>query len=174
MVGTYGLYMDSFPGAVSGPKDRYVDSAFDFQYQRQVGKDDEFDAHGTYIHEKSNLGATFAAEGADIASHYLDMAKADAVYHWTSKFSVAGQFFSIGGTRDSTLYAPAPLTGSDSGSPDSNGYIAQFAYWPIQNINLNINYAGYTKFNGASVNYDGANRNASDNNTVYVGLWVSF
>ena len=174
MVGTYGIDVNSFPGAVSGLKDRYVDSAFDFQYQRQVGNDDEFDMHGTYIYEKSNLGATFAAEGADLAKHHLDMFKADALYHWKSRFSFAGQFFSIGGTSDSTLYGAAPLTGSNNGSPGSNGYIAQFAYWPMQNINLNLNYAGYTKFNGAKQNYDGANRNASDNNTVYVALWFMF
>ncbi len=87
---------------------------------------------------------------------------------------VGGQFFSIGGTSDPALYAAAPLSGSNNGSPGTNGYIAQFAYWPILNINLNLNYAGYTKFNGASVkNYDGAQRNASDNNTVYLTLWVS-
>ena len=174
MVGTYGIYMNSFPGAVSGTKDRYVDSAFDFQYQRQVRENDEFDMHGTYIYENSNLAATLENEGADLADHHLNMFKLDALYHWTSRFSVAGQFFSVGGTADPTLYAAAPLTGSNNGSPGSNGYIAQFAYWPVQNINLNLNYAGYTKFNGASTNYDGANRNASDNGTVYLALWVTF
>jgi hypothetical protein len=72
------------------------------------------------------------------------------------------------------IYAPAALTGSNNGSPDTNGYIFQFAYWPWQNVNLDLNYAGYAKFNGASSNYDGADRNASDNNTIYLGLWVSF
>jgi len=174
MVGTYGLYLNSFPGAVSGPSDRYTDSAFDFQFQRQVGRDDEFDLHGTYIHEKSNLGATFQAGGASGAQHHTDMFKADAIYHWASRYSVAGQFSSIGGPSDPLLYGAAPLTGSNNGSPGTNGYLVQFAYWPIQNINLNLNYSGFTKFNGASTNYDGANRNASDNNTVYLGLWVSF
>ena len=50
----------------------------------------------------------------------------------------------------------------------------QAAYWPVQNIDINVNYTGYTKFNGASTNYDGANRNASDNNTVYMALWIIF
>jgi hypothetical protein len=174
MVGTYGIYVNSYPGAVSGPTDRYVDSAFDFQYERQVGKSNEFDMHGTYIRENSNLGATLEAEGADFAKHHLDMFKVDGVYHWSSRFNVAGQFFSIGGKSDPTLFGADPVTGSASGSPGSNGYIAQFAYWPWQNINLNLNYAGYTKFNGARTNYDGANRNASDNNTVYMAVWVNF
>ena len=165
--------MNSYPGAVSGPTDRYVDSAFDFQYERQVGKSNEFDMHGTYIRENSNLGATLEAEGADFAKHHLDMFKVDGVYHWSSRFNVAGQFFSIGGKSDPTLFGADPVTGSASGSPGSNGYIAQFAYWPWQNINLNLNYAGYTKFNGARTNYDGANRDASDNNPVYVAVWVN-
>lgn len=174
MVGTYGISVNSFPGAVSGPTDRYVDTAFDFQYQRPVGDDDEFDAHGTYIHEKSNLGATLAADGASTANHHLDMFKLDAVYHWRGKYSAAGQIFSTSGPADLVLYAPAALTGSNNGSPATTGYIAQLAYWPAQNIDLSINYSGYSKFNGASTNYDGANRNASDNNTVFLALWMSF
>ena len=32
----------------------------------------------------------------------------------------------------------------------------------------------YNKFNGASDNYDGAGRNASDNNTLYLLSWINF
>ena len=46
-VGTYGIDVTSFPGAVSGPKDCYVDTAFDFQYSRPFGAN-QLDAHGTY------------------------------------------------------------------------------------------------------------------------------
>jgi len=173
MVGAYGIYVNSFPGAVSGPSDRYVDPSFDFQYQRPFGSN-QLDVHGTYVHEKSNLGATFAAEGADFAIHHLNTFKADATYHWRDKCSVTGAYSSTTGTADSTLYASAPLTGSNNGSPGTNGYIAQFAYWPAKNVGLNVNYSGFNKFNGAKKNYDGNNRNASDNNTVYMALWLSF
>src|SRR5579863_2224437 len=166
MIGTYGIYMNSIPGAISGLKDRYVDAGFDFQYERSVREEDEVDIHGTYVHEASNIAATFQGGGASTASHHLNTFKVDALYHWTDKYSVAGQFSSVGGPADPMLYAPSALTGSNNGSPGTNGYIAQIAYWPTQNINLDLNYAGFTKFNGASTNYDGANRNASDNNTV--------
>jgi hypothetical protein len=109
-----------------------------------------------------------------MASHYLNSFKVDAIYHWKRRYSATGALFSTSGKADSVLYAPAALTGSNNGSPASTGYIAQFAFWPAQNINLNVNYTGYTKFNGATTNYDGANRNASDNNSVYLALWVSF
>ena len=173
MLGSYGIYVNSFPGAVSGLSDRYVVPSFDIQYQRPFGPD-EVDLHGTYIHEKSNLGATFGAGGADFASHHLNTFKADATYHWRDKVSVTGAYFSTTGTADALLYAPAAVTGSNNGSPNTSGYIAQFAYWPVKNINLDLNYSGYSKFNGASRNYDGANRNASDNNTVYMALWLNF
>jgi hypothetical protein len=173
MVGAYGIYLNSFPGAVSGPEDRYVDPSFDFQYQRPIGVN-QLDVHGTYIRENSNLAATYGAGGASFPLHHLNTFKLDTVYHWRDKYSATGAFFSTTGTADAMLYGQAPVTGSNNGSPGTTGYIAQFAYWPVKNIDLNINYSGYTKFNGASRNYDGANRNASDNNTVYMALWLNF
>jgi hypothetical protein len=173
MLGTYGIYANSFPGAVTGPEDRYVDPSFDFQYERPFGAN-LLDAHGTYIYETTNLGATYAAGGATTAANHLNTFKLDSTYHWTNKYSVTGALFSITGNGNPLLYAPAPVTGSNNGRPDSSGYIAQFAYWPVQNIDINVNYSGYFKFNGASTNYDGANRNASDNNTIYMALWLNF
>ncbi|MBW4046066.1 cytochrome C [Acidipila rosea] len=172
-VGTYGIYMNSFPGAVTGPEDRYVDPSFDFQYERPFGAN-LLDAHGTYIHEKSDLGATFAAGGASTKSNYLNTFKLDSTYHWTNKYSATGALFSTTGNADALLYAQAPLTGSNNGHPNTSGFIAQFGYWPVQNIDLSAAYTGYFKFNGASNNYDGANRNASDNNSLYLALWVNF
>jgi hypothetical protein len=40
------------------------------------------------------------------------------------------------------------------------------------NVHALVQYTGYTKFNGASSNYDGAGRNASANNSIY--LMASF
>ena len=172
-IGTYGIYLNSTPNSVTGPRDRYLDPSFDFQYSRPIGAD-QIAVHGTYMREKQNLGATLGAGGASTALHHLNAFKVDTVYHWRNRYSLTGAAFSTSGTNDPLLYAPAALTGSNNGSPDSSGYIAQFAYWPMQNINLNVNYTGYWKFNGATTNYDGANRNASDNNTVYMALWLSF
>ena len=38
----------------------------------------------------------------------------------------------------------------------------------MQNLQLGVQYTGYTRFNGAMTNYDGAGRNASGNNTFYL------
>jgi hypothetical protein len=173
MVGTYELAVNSHPQAITGPVDRYIDPSFDFQYERPFGAN-LVDAHGTWIHESSNLGATFAAGGADAIHHTLNTLRIDSTYHWTTKYTATGALFRTTGTVDPALYASAPVTGSFNGSPNTSGYTLQAAYWPVQNIDINLNYTGYTKFNGASSDYDGANRNASDNNTVYMSLWILF
>ena len=172
-VGTYGLVMNSFPGAVSGLEDRYVDPSFDFQYERPMGAN-LFDAHGTFIHESQRLGATFAAGAAANPTDSLNTLHLDGTFHWRHRYTATGGYFQTTGQADSLLYAPAAVTGSNNGSPDSNGYIAQFGYWPVQNIDLTLAYTGYWKFNGARQNYDGAGRSAADNNTVYLALWLAF
>ena len=57
------------------------------------------------------------------------------------------------------LYAPAPVSGSLSGSPDSNGVILEldyFAPWKYAIIpNVSLQYIIYNQFNGAGTNYDG-------------------
>ncbi len=83
-------------------------------------------------------------------------------------------YFGTTGTGDALLYAPAALIGSRTGSPDSQGFVANLTYWPVQNVWLALQYTAYTKFNGASLNYDGMGRNASDNNSLYIHLGVIF
>jgi len=172
-VGTYGIYVNTFPGAITGPEDRYVDPAIDFQYEHPFGPN-SIDAHGTIIFEKANLGATYAAGGASQAKNNLTTYKLDSTFHWTSRYAATAALFSTTGTADSLLYAAAPLTGSNNAHPNTDGYILQAAYWPIQNVDINLSYTGYLKFNGASSNYDGAGRSATANNTVYIALWLLF
>jgi hypothetical protein len=171
MLGTYGIYLQSFPGATAGPSDRYVDPSFDLQFEQPFGKN-SLDVHGSYTYEKSALNATYAAGGVTTPRLHLNNEKLDTTYHWASKYSATGAYFSTTGSADSLLYAPAALTGSNNGSPNSSGLTGQFSYWPWQNLDLSVGYTGYTKFNGAKTNYDGSGRNASDNNTLYITLWL--
>ncbi len=172
-VGTYGIYMRSYPGAVSGPADRYVDPSFDFSYERPFGAD-TLSVHGTYIHESSSMDATYLAGGAAMPDHSLNLGHMDATWYWGSKYNVTAAYFNTVGSDDSTLYSPAPVTGSRTGSPNTNGYILQGSYWPVQNIDLTVSYTGFSHFNGSGANYDGSGRNASDNNTVYIAAWLLF
>jgi len=45
---------------------------------------------------------------------------------------------------------------------------------PLANMKLGVQYTIYTLFNGASHNYDGFGRNASDNNALFLTAWWIF
>jgi hypothetical protein len=169
-VGTYGMHAKSTPNGVTGLMDGYTDWAADFQYDRTIPqfKNDVLSVRGTYIRESSSLLATFAVGGAVQTAHHLNTAQANVEYHFGTRFSGTAGLFDITGTRDSLLFPQAAVSGSANGSPQSNGYILNVSWWPQQNVDLAVEYTGYFRFNGARVNYDGAGRDASGNNTVYL------
>ncbi len=169
-VGTYGIHVNSFPGAVSGPTDTFTDTAADLTYERKLPKGDLFVVHSTFIYEQQDFNATPAFQ----PKHDLRTFRLDATYHLGNKYAFTAGPFLTDGTADTVLYAPTPITGSRTGKPDNRGAIAQFAYWPVQNLEFGVQYRAYTTFNGASTNYDGFGRAASANNTTYAFVWLSF
>jgi hypothetical protein len=170
MVGTYGIHMKSTPGAITGMEDSFTDWAADFQYDRTIPqfRGDVLSIRGTYIRENSSLLATFNNGGVSFVQHHLNTVQANAEYHLGNKYSGTIGYFNVTGTPDPLLFPSAPVTGNTNGDPRSNGYIANVSWWPVQNIGLTFQYTGYTRFNGAGTNYDGAGRHAGSNNTIYL------
>jgi len=162
--------MKSTPGAITGLMDGYTDWAADFQYDRAIPqwKNDVLSFRGTYIRENSSLVASVAGAAAAVVGHHLNTVQGNVEYHFGTRFSGTAGLFDITGTADPLLYAQAPVSGSANGSPQSKGYILNFSWWPQQNIDLAVQYTGYTRFNGAGTNYDGAGRDASSNNSTYL------
>lgn len=179
-VGTFGFHEDSYPGtitttpAISGPTDSYTDSGADLTYERSLHAGDLFVVHSLFIYEKQDLVATFQERGAAQADHNLKTFRLDAAYHFGNKYTITAGPFLTTGTVDSVLYPTAPVTGSANHKPKNDGYIAQFAWWPSQNIETGVQYRGYETFNGGGKNYDGFGRNASGNNTTFAYIWLSF
>lgn len=173
-LGTYGIHVSSTPNAITGTEDHVTDVAFDAQYELTLPKNDVLSMHTTYIHETNAMDGTFSQGGAAFPDHRLSTFKLDGTYHWGNKYSATAAIFDVWGTVDPLLYAPADVSGSANGNPTSKGYTFQATYWPRQNIELAAQYTGYTSFNGAGHNYDGAGRNASDNNSAYVTAWFIF
>ena len=169
-IGTYGMHVKSSPNAVTGLMDGYTDWAFDFQYDRTIPrwKNDVLSFRGTYIRENSSLVASFAEGAAAVASHHLNTVQGNIEYHFGTRFSGTVGYFDVTGTADPLLFAQAPVSGSANGSPQSNGYLLNFSWWPQQNIDLAVQYTAYARFNGAGTNYDGAGRNAAANNSTYL------
>jgi hypothetical protein len=173
MIGTYGMHLKSSPGAITGFAgmfDSYTDWAADFQYDRTIPQfgGDVLSFRGTFIHENSSLFETIDDSGTFLVPHRLNTVRANATYHFGNRFSLTGGYFNITGTPDATLYPAGSLSGNFNGNPRSNGYVANVSWWPVQNIGLTFQYTGYTRFNGAGLNYDGAGREAGSNNTAYM------
>jgi hypothetical protein len=170
-VGTYGMFMRSTPNTIvvgtpgSSVTDNYTDTAFDFQYDRTIPRfhNDVLSIRGTMIHENSALNATAFFTELDQLRHHLNTIKANAEYHFGDRYSGTFGWFNTTGTRDFGVFGD-----SQNGSPASSGYILNLSWWPTQNIDIAGQYTGYWKFNGLKTNIDGAGRNASDNNTMYV------
>ena len=184
MVGTYGMVAERYPSNfdTSTPTDRFRDSAVDAQYQ-YITDPHTFTAQATYIREKQSYKASFPVTedtGAGIGAgptpanptDTLRTFRAKATYYHDRKYGGTLAYFSTTGSADEGLYG-ADADGN-ARKPDSNGYMIELDYLPVQYVRLMLQYTGYTKFNGASTNYDGTGRNARDNNTLFFNIWVAF
>lgn len=183
-VGTYGMHLRSTPNAITNAdgssipwQDSYTDWGVDTEIDRTLFRRDVLSFRATYIRENSDLLASLNASPALVGagSHHLNTVMANAEYHYGNRYTGTFGWFDTTGTSDQTLYPPkVPVTGNFNGDPRGVGYIANFTYWPWQNLLLGVQYTGYTRFNGAQNNYDGSNRNASANNTVYLDAKIIF
>ncbi len=176
-IGTYGLVADVFPaGNISGPTDRFTDTALDAQYQF-IGNKHIFTVQSTWIHERQDWDASFPLGATANSSDDLDTFRINANYYYRAAIGTIGgtvSYFTTTGSSDPVLYAPTPVSGSNTGSPDSSGFIFEVDYLPWENVKVSLQYVLYDKFNGGRSNYDGSGRDASDNNTIYAALWLMF
>jgi hypothetical protein len=175
-AGVYGIDTKVHPGngtALQGVADQYKDSAGDVQYQF-IGEEHLATLLATYIHESQTLNASALDNFAEHSANNLRTFKMTAEYSYQRKIGGSLGYFNTSGSSDTLLYAPAPVSGSANGSPNTSGYIAELNYLPWLNTKLQLQYIGYEKFDGLKTNYDGSGRSASDNNTLYALVWLNF
>lgn len=174
MVGTYGFAARVFPTGVTGTTNHYTDIAVDAQVEHRSGPA-TWIGRGTYIRENQKLDGTFGAGEATSASQRLSTARVNLAYLPNLKYSFTLGYSATSGTSDKLLYVPSPVTGSNSGSPNTSGLIGEFNYNAWQNTRLGLQYSMYSRFNGGSSAYDVAGgRRATDNNTLFGYLWFAF
>lgn len=167
-LGTFGMSSRLYPVGVTGPTDRFTDVALDAQFERRLGSGNLF-AHAAWINESQHLDATFAGGGSSNPTNKLHTFRVDATALTASRVGGSLGFFNTSGDADALLYS-----GSATGSPNSSGIIVEGQYMPWLNTRFEAQYVAYSKFDGASTNYDGSGRNASDNNTLYLMVWLAF
>lgn len=174
MLGTFGFDAHLFPTGVSGPRDHFSDVAVDAQVEQRQGKS-TWIGRASYIHETRQLAATVDAGGADKVDQHLSTARASVGYLPNLRYSLNLGYFQTTGTADATLYAPGDVVGSRTGSPNTGGVIGEINYNAWQNTRVGLQYVAYNKFNGSSSAYDVAGgRGASDNNNLYLYIWIAF
>ncbi|MFC4528680.1 cytochrome C [Dyella halodurans] len=185
MVGTYGAKFRLYPDNTMPftPTDSYTDIAVDAQFQH-ISDPHTYTFQFTRIREKQDYRASYPATlaGSPIgvgptpanADDTLTTDKFKATYYFERKYGATLALFRTHGTTDPGLYGPGSVGGSANGSPDTDGYIVELDYLPLQNLRLMLQYYGYTKFNGARSNYDGSGRPAGDNNTLFVNVWLVY
>jgi len=174
MVGAFGMKIDRYPdnNYLHGPTNRFNDIGIDAQYQYlDPGDKHRLSAQFSYVREKQDWNATTQSNPSDTLKSVL----AKVTYYYQLKYGLSLGYFGVRGTADDAIYNNGePLTGSATGSPNSSGYIVELNYLPVRDIRLALQYTGYTKFNGATTNYDGLGRNAKDNNTLFLLGWLLF
>ena len=161
-IGTFGIAPKLYAQGISGVMSKYRDIAFDFQYEHNL----PFGAltfHSSYTHETETRQYTPSlSEEFD-----FNTLKVDGNLYLKKGLGFTMGYFYTQGSKDANV-------GSWSGRPDSNGFIGQIEYLPWYNTKFAIQYVAYNKFDGTIMNYDNNGRNAADNNTLYLVVWLNF
>jgi hypothetical protein len=179
--GTYGMAANTFPGRTSHEgKDRIADVGLDSQYQYSDGPND-ITVLLNLIYEHDRWHASHALGNTSHSSGWLWNFAGTASYLFDKTYGVDFQYFYVTGRKDADLFAEEDRTGS----PTSDGFVYQLdylpfnkgggpAFWPMSNVKFSLQYVIYNRFNGSRRNFDGAGRNARDNNTLYLEAWFAF
>jgi hypothetical protein len=156
----------------AGPVNRYRDIGVDASYEYLGNGRHNLAAYTSFIREDQ----TRSDMAADNLYGRLYEFRFNTSYYYDQSYGVTLGRFATRGTTDVTLYGP-------TGSPDTTGTILQVDWtpwgkessWarPYANARVGLQYTMYDKFDGSRTNYDGAGRNASDNNTLFLFLWVA-
>lgn len=183
-IGAIGISGKLHPDRLAGPTDNYRDIGVDFSYQFLGNRKNIFAVNASHIWEKQNLGYGFANGEVAAPRQTLRQYNVDVSWYHHQSYGLTAGLFGTTGTTDPARYAPEADVGSANGSPNTRGYILQADWTPFgkedsllaPNVNLRLGaqYTGYTRFNGASHNYDGSGRDARDNNTFSLFTWLSF
>jgi len=164
MIGTYGISSNLYPTYISGKNDNYLDIGIDLQYEYSF-PNAIASLHSSLIHEKQKLNATFT--DSSNLSFSLNSFKIDGNIYFNRGIGFTIGYFNISGDKNS-IYKTL------NGKPDSDGALFEINLLPWYNTKFSLQYVMYNKFNGQAKNYDGNNRNASQNNTLYCLMWLSF
>ncbi len=185
VIGALAMYAELQPGGTPGyGTDKYTDVAIDGTYQLIGDGTNIVTFYSIYTHENRQLNASYALGQASATNGHLDQLRANISYFYNNTYGVTFGVQKTDGSADPLLYGAAPVSGSNNGKPNSTAFMTELDWIPFGksdsyaapflNLKFGIQYTAYTQFNGGVGNYDGYNRSAGANNTLYLFSWLAF
>lgn len=178
-LGLIGLDGSVRPADGGGLKDRFHDLGIDASYQFLGTRKHIGTVNASFLREQQSLDYTVAGGGADNGSQTQYNLNLNAAYYYRNTYGLSLGAFNSHGSGDATLYPDSRLN-----RPDTAGTVLQLDWTPTGkesyqgpswlNYRLALQYTAFSKFEGASSDYNGAGGKASDNNTLFVYLWSAF
>ncbi len=166
-IGAFVFNATSREGTLTNGSDhKYRDIGLDGQYQLYSG-DSTFVFHGRHIRE-THTGPLA------LDSMTTSFTNVDANWYYQHRWGLGLGFFRVSGDASSVYAGKEGYPTSGTPTPDTNGLILQGDYYPWENVRTSLQYVGFTKYHGATNNYDGSGRNASDNNSLTLNLLLGF
>jgi hypothetical protein len=200
MVGTSGMvaqvYDDPLDTSDPSTLHKYTDLMLDIQYQYLLDPH-SLTAQLVFTSSRHRLPAAMANQPvpyADSAGNPLANTNASNTNHlvrvklsyvYQAMYGGSLALFNLTGTADTAYLTPgydpasAPSSlgdpaGNRTGSPATRGLTLEAFWMPIQYLRVGAQFTAYQRFNGASQNYDGFGRNASDNNSLFIYTWLAY
>ena len=178
-VGTFGLSANTYPGRDSSMgTDHRTDLGIDAQYQYNLAPSD-IGVYARAIHERADWSASQALGNTTNSHDTLNDYSLTGSYLYDATYGADLNFHAITGGNDAGLYGDSVRTGS----PNSKSLTLQLDWLPFNkdggpsawkwfNPKFVAQYTKYFQFDGTSSNYDAAGRDAADNNTFFLTVWL--
>lgn len=171
MVGAFGFNANVYPNdgnnipIFAQGVTRHRDIGLDSQYQYLL-EPHAITAQARYVKENIHDPNNFVF--SDSTSANLNSLRLKASYTYQAKYGVSLSFFNTTGSMDSAAYAA-----SANFSPNTQGWMPEIFWMPNQRVRIGLSYTHFTRYLGATTNYDGMGRNARDNDTLFLYLWAA-
>jgi hypothetical protein len=178
-IGTYGLSSDTYPGRDrSAGSDQLTDVGTDSQVQ-YLAESHALTGRANLIYEWQDWRASKQLELVEKRHEHLLTSRFSFQYLYDLTYGFDVGYFYTTGSADPTLY------GNRNGSPRNDGWTFEVdwlpfnkgggpRFWRYSNVKFDVQYTVYNTFDGGRRNFDGDNRNAPDNNTLFAEAWFAF
>jgi hypothetical protein len=160
MVGTSGMVAHIFDGSTT-PSDhnayqRIETIGLDTQYQYLL---DPHSVTGQLAYMKMTVDDSVNGDGGD-GIDKPEVLRGKLSYVYQARYGGGVAYFNQTDSKDSTQ--------------ETRGLTYELFWTPIQYVRVGVQYTAYDRFAGASKNYDGFGRNASDNDTLFLYVWAAY